>query len=64
MAALPDTAARFAAFDVSMLADILVAAALVATEARHRALRRRRSSAPKADDDDADGPAFALARAA
>jgi hypothetical protein len=84
--ALPDTIAWAATFDISILADVLVAAVLVATQARlrgvaeslrarlgaavrragprPRAPRRPRSSTPKADNDDADGPAFALARAA
>lgn len=43
--ALPETAAWFAAFDVSMLADILVAAALVATQTRVSGMRARLQSA-------------------
>jgi hypothetical protein len=84
--AMPDTLALFAAFDVSAMVDVLVAAALVSTQAglkataqRARALlcgaarrlaprarrpRARPAETRKADNDDEDGPAFALAMAA
>lgn len=84
--AVPDGLAFFAMFDVSAMVDVLLAAALVSTQAGLRAMARRaraglggaaRRLAPrarrprarpdgtrKADNDDEDRPAFALAKAA
>lgn len=84
--AMPDTLAFFAAFDVSAMVDVLVAAALVSVQAglkataqrvrdalggaarrltpRARRPRSRPTEVRKADNDDEDGPAFALSMAA
>lgn len=79
--AMPETVAWFAMFDMSILADALVAAALIATQTRlgamrhrlrtvlagrrragprARAPRRRRTAAPKPDNDEEPAPAFAM----